>query len=204
MTGPRAVGRTTNEGGNPLTSLNPRVATAALLLATALVAAACGSTTTTAPDHSVTTQPTAAPNDAGDADSVTGGGACDLVDPALAAEALGEPVDPGSAEAEPASGFQICTYRTTGSGNWLAVQVTSSIRRDDWDSQQATSHMDQAGRAVGLGEIAYLLVDGSTGLRLAAFGDGHAVEVLVAKKNMDVHRTLAPEEIVRTVLLAVG
>ena len=193
---PRAV---THEGSTVRTRLNGRAAAASLLLGSALIVAACGWASTPA----ATAAPTPLATTFVDADG-TGGGACDLVDPALVEDALGGPVDDGSAGTDPASAAATCVYRSRGSDRWVSVAIFKLISRPAWDAQQAANHMDEADPVDDLGEIAHLVVDGSTGLRLAAFGSGHGVEVFVSKRNMDVHRSAAPEEIVRAVLLKLG
>jgi hypothetical protein len=172
-----------------------------VVLALALVLAACGGSTTSsaAPsDPPAASQATAA-SDAAEA----GGTLCDLVPTEQVETALGAATDGGVADDSVLTGGTTCRF--TADADHVLDVSTSAQTRDEWfDAIETVGLTDE--EVTGIGEEAYRAAGtalGGPGARFTAWADGREVGVTIySDAAQDV--TFAAAEAVAAAVLAAG
>lgn len=170
------------------------ISSAGLLVLT-LALAACGSgsapddaTTETTDTAAATAAPaatdapvaTSTTTDTGTIDVTSGRGLCAALTPEEAAAALGAPVDGGSPDYSITFGNAHCIFAALEGDDYVKIDYRTSTR-EEWDTA-----IDKVGmtdeEAVEVGEAAWQSTDSvfKGGTRLAAFGDGMAIWVVIA------------------------
>ena len=190
------------------TTRTTRSAIGVVALALAIVAlAACGgsaATDTTPPDAVAATADRRPPRRSRPRLPRPAGSAPSWTPRSRASRSAARPSTAGEAKAGDLFDGDGCVYRARGSTSWISVWVYRGVARDDWDATQEKTGAAQGEPLEGLGDIAYRYVGRSTGLTLSAFANGLGVTVKVAMPGITADASTAPEEIVRSLLTALG
>jgi hypothetical protein len=180
-----------------MTKMRTRTLMGGLLILTLALAACGGSTPDGAPADDSAPAATAAAeatpvaeapaegngSTTGAIDVTTGRGLCLAISPDLAAAALGSAVDHGKPHYSRTFGSASCTFTAVESTESVKIEYEKTTR-DQWETA-----VDKVGMTdemlVEVGEMAYQSTDAvfTGGTRLAAFGSGMAIWVVISKEG---------------------
>lgn len=193
------------------------LATGLLIIGAALAAcggtASAGSTTssegegqgtaTETPATMETLAPDAATSGDEPLDLGSGRGLCALLPADLATEALGEPVEAGSATYSSFLDIAGCTY-AAASGDAISIELDPTDTRAEWDKAMQSVGMSAETPVPGLGEAAYQSDDVvlGPGTRLAAFDGDHSIWVSIGKEGDQPRILGAAVDVARSLLVA--